>query len=158
MYIVLGAPAVHMPSVMPSVSLHRKITGRCVRSSGSLAAGSYGKRRKVSIKIRLRRQAVNSGWERGSRSERSGRGYQEIPEATMLLRARSAGVSGMLHRTIGRAADLTEGTADTLARVGVVSWKSGSSVANVICVVTRGGVNSNGKLCFCSRCIAIRIV
>jgi hypothetical protein len=98
--------------VMRSVSLHRKITGRCVRSSVSLGAASYGKRRKVSITIRLRRQATSGGGERESRSERSSRGYQEIlrVEAAMPRTARSGGVSGMLHRTTVRRADLIEGT------------------------------------------------
>src|SRR5256714_8024062 len=78
MSIASDAPVAHTPSVMRSVSLHRKIRGRCVRSSVSLGAASYGKRRKVSITIRLRRYATSGGGERESRSERSSRGYQEI--------------------------------------------------------------------------------
>ncbi len=96
----------------------RKIRGRCVRSSVSSAAGSYGKRRKVSITIRLRHHATSGGGERESRSERSSRGYQEIlrVEAAMPRTARSGGVSGMLHRTTVRRADLIEGTVDSLVR------------------------------------------
>src|SRR5207249_9832653 len=88
--------------------------GRCVRSSVSLGAASYGKRRKVSITIRLRRYATSGGGERESRSERSSRGYQEIlrVEAAMPRTARWGGVSGMLHRTTVRRADLIEGTVD----------------------------------------------
>src|SRR5947207_2635226 len=116
MSIALDAPAARTPSVTRSVSLRRKIRGRCVRSSVSSAAGSYGKRRKVSITIRLRRQATSGGGERESRGERSSRGYQEIlrVEAAMHRTARSGGVSRMLHRTTVRRADLIEGTVDSL--------------------------------------------
>src|SRR4030095_6242728 len=107
--------AAHTPSVMRSVSLHRKIRGHCVRSSVSSAAASYGKRRKVSITINLRRHATSGGGERES-NERSSRGYQEIPEAAMPRTARSGGVSGMLHRTTVRRADLIEGTVDLLVK------------------------------------------
>ena len=115
MSIASDAPDAHTPSVMPSVSLHRKIRGRCVRSSVSLAAGSYGRRRKVSITIRPRRHAMSRGREHESRSERSSRGYQEILRvaAAMPRTARSGGVSGMLHRTTVRRADLIEGTVDS---------------------------------------------
>jgi hypothetical protein len=118
MSIASDAPAAHTPSVMRSVSLHRKIRGRCVRSSVSLGAASYGKRRKVSITIRLRRYATSGGGEHESRSERSSRGSQEIlrMEAAMPRTARSGGVSGMLHRTTARRADLIEGTVDSLVR------------------------------------------
>ena len=60
--------------------------------------------------------------ERESRSERSSRGYQEIlrVEAAMPRTARSGGVSGMLHRTTVRRADLIEGTVDSLA-IGAVA-------------------------------------
>src|ERR1700756_2120524 len=118
MSIALDAPAAHTPSVMRSVSLHRKIRGRCVRSSVSLAGASYGKRRKVSITIRLRRHAMSGGGERESRSERSSRGDQEIlrVEATMPRTARSGGVSGMLHRTTVRRADPIEGTVDFISQ------------------------------------------
>src|SRR5438132_876830 len=111
MSIALDAPAARTPSVMRSVSLRRKIKGRCVRSNVSSAAGSYGKRRKVSITIRLRRHATSGSGERESRGERSSRGYQEIlpVEAAMPRTARSGGVSGMLHRTTVRRADLIEG-------------------------------------------------
>ena len=87
-----------------------------------MAAESYGKRRKVSITIRLRRHATSRGGDGEGRSERSSRGYQGIlpAEAAMLRMVKSAGVFGMLHRTIVRAADLIEGTADTLVKVGVV--------------------------------------
>src|SRR5947208_16863388 len=120
MSIASDAPVAHTPSVMRSVSLHRKIRGRCVRSSVSLGAASYGKRRKVSITIRLRRYATSGGGERESRSERSSRGDQEIlrVEAGMPRTARSGGVSGMLHRTTVRRADLIEGTVDSLAGRG----------------------------------------
>src|SRR5207244_6759126 len=118
MSIGLDEPAEPMPSGTPSVSLHRRIRQRCVRSSVSSAAGSYGKRRKVSITIRLRRQATSGGGERESGSERSSRGYQEIlrVEAAMHRTARSGGVSRMLHRTTVRRADLIEGTVDSLVR------------------------------------------
>jgi hypothetical protein len=45
------------------------------------------------------------------------RDYQEIlrVEAAMRRMAKSVGVSGMVHRTIVRRADLIEGTADSLA-------------------------------------------
>src|SRR5207247_371730 len=118
MSIASDAPAAHTPSVMRSVSLHRKITGRCVRSSVSLGAGSYGKRRKVSITIRLRRYAMSGGGERESRNEGSRRDDQEIlrVEAATPRTARSGGDSGMLHRTTVRRADLIEGTVDSLVR------------------------------------------
>src|SRR6266446_7987732 len=114
MSIASDAPAAHTPSVTPSVSLHRRIRQRCVRSSVLSAAGSYGKRRKVSITISLRRHATSGGGERECRSERSSRDYQEIlrVEAAMPRRARSGGVSGMLHRTTVRRADLIDGTVE----------------------------------------------
>src|ERR1700692_3909428 len=107
MSIASDAPAARTPLVTRLASLCRKIRGRCVRSSVSSAAGSYGKRRKVSITIRLRRYATSGGGERESRSERSSRGYQEIlrVEAAMPRTARSGGVSGMLHRTTVPRAD-----------------------------------------------------
>src|SRR5207244_9259507 len=116
MSIALDAPAAPTPSAMRSALLRLKITGRCVRSSVSSAAGSYGKRRKVSITIRLRRHATSGGGGRESRSERSSRGYQEIlrVEAAMPRTARAGGVSGMLHRTTVHRADLIEGTVDSL--------------------------------------------
>src|SRR5439155_8009154 len=118
MSIASDAPAAHTPSVMRSALLPRKIRGRCVRSSVSLGAGSYGKRRKVSITIRLRRHATSRGGERESGSERSSRGYQEIlrVEAATLRTARSGGDSGMLHRTTVRRADLIERTVDSLVK------------------------------------------
>src|SRR5512133_3068038 len=112
MSIASDAPVAHSPSVMRSVLLRRKIRGRCVRSSVSSAAGSYGKRRKVSITISLRRRATSGGGERES-EERWSRGYQEIPEVGMPRTARSGGVSGMLHRTTVRRADLIEDTVDS---------------------------------------------
>src|SRR5438876_6804656 len=126
MSIALDAPAARTPSVMRSALLRHKIRGRCVRSSVSSAAGSSGKRRKVSITIRLRRHATNRVGERESRSEGLSRGYQEIlrVEAAMPRTARSGGVSGMLHRTTVRRADLIDGTVDSLVRnrgIGVVS-------------------------------------
>src|ERR1041385_4569055 len=116
MSIALGAPAAHTPSVMRSALLRRKITGRCVRSSVSLGAGSYGKRRKVSITIRLRRHATSRAGEHEPRSEGLSHGYQEIlrVEAVTPGTARSGGVSGMLHRTTARRADLIEDTVDSL--------------------------------------------
>ena len=118
MSIASDAPAAHTPSVMRSALLRRKIRGRCVRSSVSSAAGSYGKKRKVSITIRLRRHATSGGAGRESRSERSSHGYQEIlrVEAAVPRTARSGGASGMLHRTTVRRADLIEGTVDSLVR------------------------------------------
>src|SRR5438046_3035388 len=126
MSIASDARAAHTPSGVRSVSLHPKITGRCVRSSVSAAEASYGKRRKVSITIRLRRYATSGGGQRESRSERSSRGYQEIlrVEAAMPRTARSGGVSGMLHRTTVHRADLIEGTVDSVVRnrgIGAVS-------------------------------------
>src|SRR5947207_15857927 len=117
MSIELDALAAHTPSVMRSALLRRKIRGRCVRSSVSSAAGSYGKRRKVSITISLRRHATRGGGERECRSERWSRGYQEIlrVELARPRTARSGGASGMLHRTTVRRADLIEGTVDSLA-------------------------------------------
>src|ERR1700686_2910139 len=114
MSIASGAPAAHTPSVMRSALLRRKIRGRCVRSSVSSAAGSYGKRRKVSITTRLRRRGTIGAGERESRNERSSRDYQEIlrVEAAMPRTARSGGVSGILHRTTVRRADPIEGTVD----------------------------------------------
>ena len=114
MSIASDAPAARTPSVMRSALLRRKIRGRCVRSSVSSAAGSYGKRRKVSITIRLRRHATSGGG-RESRSERSSRVYQEIlrMEPAMPRTARSGGASEMLHRTTVRRADLIEGTVDS---------------------------------------------
>src|SRR5437762_13448872 len=102
MSIALDAPAAHTPSVMRSVSLHRKIRGRCVRLSVLSAAGSYGKRRKVSITIRLRRHATSRAGARESRKEGVSRDYREIlrVEAAMPRTARSGGVSVMLDCTI----------------------------------------------------------
>jgi hypothetical protein len=121
MSIASDAPAAHTPSVMRSALLRRKIKGRCIRSSVSSGAGSYGKRRKVSITISLRRHATSGGGGRES-EERSSRGYQEILHAgaAMLRTARSGGVSAMLHRTTVRRADLIEGTVDSLA-IGAVA-------------------------------------
>src|SRR5207247_10202777 len=118
MSIASDAPAAPTPSAMRSALLRRKITGRCVRSSVSSAAALYGKRRKVSITIRLRRHATSGGGGRESRSERSSRGYQEIlrVEAAMPRTARTGGVFGMLHRTTVPRADLIEGTVDALVR------------------------------------------
>src|SRR5437016_10971100 len=118
MSIASDAPAAHTTSAMRSVSLRRKIRGRCVRLSVSLGAASYGKRRKVSITIRLHRHATSRAGEREARSERSSRGYTEIlgVETAMLRTARSGGVSGMLHRTTVRRADLIEGTVDSLVK------------------------------------------
>jgi hypothetical protein len=104
--------------VMRSALLRRKIRGRCVRSSVSSAAGSYGKRRKASITIRLLRHAksgagVGKVEGRKERVEWS-RDYREIlrGEAATRRTARSGGISGMLHRTTVRRADLIEGTGD----------------------------------------------
>src|SRR5881396_2271993 len=118
MSIESDAPAAHTPSVMRSALLRRKIRGRCVRSNVSSAAGSYGKRRKVSITIRLRRHATKRAGDHESRNEGLSRGYQEIPrvEAATPRTARSGGISGMLHRTTVRRADLIEGTVDSLVR------------------------------------------
>src|SRR5256886_17326230 len=114
MSIALDAPAGPTPSVMRSALLRRRIGGRCVRSSVSSAAGSSGKRRKVSITIRLRRHAMSGEEERESGNERLSRDYREIlrVEAAMPHTARTVGVSGMLHRTTVRRADLIDGTAD----------------------------------------------
>src|ERR1700693_5582419 len=114
MSIESDAPAAHTPSVMRSVSLHRKIRGRCVRSSVSSVAASYGKKRKNSIKSSLPRHATSGAGERESRNERSSRDYQEIlrVEAATPRTARSGGVSGILHRTTVRRADPIEGTVD----------------------------------------------
>src|SRR6266481_1116308 len=118
MSIASDALAAHTPSVMRSALLRRKIRGRCVPSSVSSAAGSYGRRRKVSITIRLRRHATSRAGEHESRNERLSRGYQEIlrVEAATPRTAGSDGVSGMLHRTTVRRADLIEGTVDSLVR------------------------------------------
>src|ERR1700757_223080 len=135
MSIASDAPAAHTPSVMRSALLRRKIRGLCVRSSVSSAAGSYGKRRKVSITIRLRRDATSGAGERESRSERSTRGYQGILRvaAAMPRTVRSGGVSGMLHRTTVRRADLIEGTADSLVRnQGRIQTFNIGAVADVI--------------------------
>src|SRR6266513_3505556 len=112
MSIASDAPAGHTPSVMRSALLPRKIRGRCARSSVSSAAGSYGKRRKVSITTRLRRHATSGAGERESRSEKSSCEVQEIlrEEAATPHTARSGGVSGMLHRTTVRGVDLIGGT------------------------------------------------
>src|ERR1700694_6124175 len=102
---------------MRSVSSRRKIGDRCVRWNVSSAAGSSGKRRKVSITIRLRRHATSGAGVRGSRKERLSRDYGEIlrAEAAMRRTARTGGVSGILHRTTVRRADLIDGIADSLA-------------------------------------------
>src|SRR2546427_325417 len=71
MSIASDAPAAHTPSAMRSVSLRRKIRGRCVRLSVSLGAASYGKRRKVSITIRLHRHATSRAGEREARSDKT---------------------------------------------------------------------------------------
>src|SRR5204862_5811786 len=94
--------------------LHRRIRQRCVRSSVLSDAESYGNGRKVSITICLRRRAKSGAGEREA-SEELSRDYQEIlrVESAMLRRARSGGVSGTLHRTTVRRADLIEGTVDS---------------------------------------------
>src|SRR5438270_5327056 len=117
MSIASDAPAARTPSVMRSALLRRKIRGRCVRSSVSSAAASYGKRRKVSIIIRLRRHATSRAGERESGKGLS-RDYREIlrVEAVTPRTARSGGDSGMLHRTTVRRADLIEGTVDSLVK------------------------------------------
>src|ERR1700693_370164 len=116
MSIASDAPAAHTRSVMRSALLRRKIRGRCVRSSVSSAGGSYGKRRKVSITIRLRRHGTKGAGENaGSRRLEWSRDYQEIlrAETATSRTARSGGVSGMPHRTTVRRADLIEDTADS---------------------------------------------
>ncbi len=112
MSIASDAPGARTPSVTRSALLRRKIRGRCVRSSVSSAAGSYGRKRKDSITIRLRRHATSGAGERESRSEKSSREYQEIlrVEAATPRTARSGGVSGMLPRTTDSGADLIGGT------------------------------------------------
>ena len=92
--------------------------GRCARSSVSSAAASCAKRRKVSITISLRRHATNRAGEHESRGEGLSRDYKEIlrVEAATPRPVRSGGVSGMLHRTTVRRADLIEGTVDSLVR------------------------------------------
>src|SRR5437764_5261952 len=102
---------------MRSVSLRRKTMDRCVRSSASSGAGSSGKRRKVSITIKLRRHATSGAGERESGNERLSRDYREIlrVEAAMPHTDKKLdGVSGMRHPTTVRVADLIEGTADSL--------------------------------------------
>src|SRR5256885_4954521 len=142
MFIASDAPVAHMPSVMRSALLRRKIRGRCVRSSVSSAAGSYGKRRKVSITTRLRRHRTKGAGERESRSERFSREYQEIlrVEAARPRTARSGGVSGMLHRTTVRRADLIDGTVDSLVRnrgIGDVSKLRKRSRAGYLTLAVR---------------------
>src|SRR6266700_1021559 len=112
MSIASDVPAAHTPSVMRSALLRRKIRGCCVRSSVSSAAGSYGKRRRASITINLRRHATKRAGEQESLNEESSRDYQEIlrVEAAMPRTAKSGGVSGKLHRTTVHRADLIEGT------------------------------------------------
>src|SRR5437762_832999 len=107
----LDEPAARTPSVMRSALLHRRIRQRCVRSSVLSVAESCGKGRKVSITISLRRHAKSGAGERKS-SEKLSRGYQEILRvlAATLRRARSDGVSAMLHRTTVRRADHIGGT------------------------------------------------
>jgi hypothetical protein len=85
--------------------------GHCVRSSVSSAAGSYGKRRKVSITTRLRRHATIEGRGREFRREKSSRGNQENLHVQTGTRrtARSDGISGILRRTTARGEDLIEG-------------------------------------------------
>src|SRR5947209_8406264 len=99
---------------MRSALLHRKIKGRCVRSSVSSAAGSSGKKQKVSITIKLRRHARSEAEERESGSERSSQGCPEIrrTETGRRRKAKSAGNSGMVQGTTVRAAVLSEGIAD----------------------------------------------
>src|SRR3954465_7546950 len=112
MSIASDAPAGRTPLVMPSALLRRKIRGRCVRLSVSSAAGSYGKKRKVSITIRLRRHATSGAGERTSGSERASREHREIlrVEVATPPTARWGGVSEMHHRTTARGADLIDGT------------------------------------------------
>src|SRR2546421_12893452 len=98
---------------MRSVSSRGKIMDHCVRSSASSAAGSSGKRRKVSITIKLRRHAKSGAGEREARNERLSRDYQEIlrvEAATRRTDKKSDGIFGMLHRTIVRHADLIDDT------------------------------------------------
>ena len=107
MSIASDAPAAPMPSVMQSALLRRKIRGRCARSSVSSAAGSYGKRRKVSITTRLLHHAKSEAAARGSHSKKASGEHQEIlrVEAAMPGRATLGGISGMHRRTIVRGAD-----------------------------------------------------
>src|SRR2546421_62578 len=115
MCIASGAPAAHMQWAMRLVSSRPKIMDRCVRSSASSAAGSFGKRRKVSITIKLRRHAKSGAGEREARNERLSRDYREIlrvEAATRRTDKKLGGVSGMLHRTTVRSADLIDGTVD----------------------------------------------
>src|SRR4026207_1875222 len=127
MSIASDAPAAHTPSVVRSALFPRKIPARCVRSSISLGAASYGKRRKVSITIRLRRHATSGGGEHESRNEGVSRDYQEILRVEAATRGtpRSGGVSGMLHRTTVRRADLIEGTVS--AGLGATAWQAGET-------------------------------
>src|SRR5436853_260503 len=101
---------------MRSVSSRRKITQTCVRSSVSSAAGSSGKRRKVSITIRLRRREMKGeGATVGNLHRNLSRDYREILRVEAAKRRtdkKSDGVSGMRHPTIVRPADLIEGTGD----------------------------------------------
>src|SRR3954447_6378492 len=121
MSIASDALAAHTRSAMRSVLLLRKTRDRCVLSSVSSAAGSYGKRRKVSITIRLPRHTTSGGGEREPRSERLSGASQEIlrMESAMLHRARSDGVSGMHHRTIVRGADHIAGIASARLEIGL---------------------------------------
>src|SRR4030095_561767 len=117
MSIASDAPAVPTRLVMRSVSSRRKIAGRCVRSSVSLAAGSCGKRRKVAITLRLHRHGTSGAGENADirSSERWSRDYREIlrVETAMLRMVRSGGVSAVGHRTTVRRADLIEDVGDS---------------------------------------------
>jgi hypothetical protein len=128
MSIALGVPGARTPSAMRSALSRRKIKGRCDRSNVSSVAVFCGNERKVSITTRLLHRGTKGAGENQSRNERSSRDYQEIlrVEAATPRTARSGGVSGMLHRTTVRRADLIEGTAEE-----EVEKLSGSAFAQV---------------------------
>src|ERR1041385_5294858 len=118
MSIASDAPAAHTPSVTRSVSLRRKIRDRCDLSNISLVAAFCEKKRKVLITIRLSRYLTKGAEERGRRNERSSHGDPAIlrVEVAMSRTARSGGISGMVHRTTVRRADLIGATVDSLVR------------------------------------------
>ena len=128
MCIASGAPAAHTPLVMRSALLRPRIRGRCVRLSVSSAAGSYGKKRKVSITIRLRRHARSGAGERKSGSERASREDWAIlhVEVATPHTGRSGGVSETHHRITVRGADLIDDI------VSVDEHRTGSDLPNKI--------------------------
>src|SRR5690349_21002168 len=103
---------------MRSALLRRKTRDRCDRSNDSSVAAFCEKKRKVSITIRLSRYLTGGAEERGRSSKKGSLGPPAIRrgEVAMSRTARSGGISGMVHRTTVRRADLIGAIDNSLVR------------------------------------------